>query len=47
MPLWFNLNYENHLLQRQRNCAAFTKDFIGWLQVANPDIICIQESKAE
>ena len=26
--------------------AAFTKDFIGWLQVANPDIICIQESKA-
>ncbi|WP_027377803.1 exodeoxyribonuclease III [Kaistella palustris] len=26
--------------------AAFTKDFVGWLQVANPDIICIQESKA-
>lgn len=26
--------------------AAFTKDFLGWLKVANPDIICIQESKA-
>ncbi|MFC6267736.1 exodeoxyribonuclease III [Frigoriflavimonas asaccharolytica] len=26
--------------------AAFTKDFLGWLQVANPDVICIQESKA-
>ena len=26
--------------------AAFTKDFLGWLQVADPDIICIQESKA-
>lgn len=26
--------------------AAFTKDFVGWLKVADPDIICIQESKA-
>lgn len=26
--------------------AAFTKDFLGWLKVANPDVICIQESKA-
>lgn len=26
--------------------AAFTKDFVGWLQIADPDIICIQESKA-
>lgn len=26
--------------------AAFTKDFIGWLGSANPDVICIQESKA-
>ncbi len=26
--------------------AALTKDFIGWLKVADPDIICIQESKA-
>ena len=26
--------------------AAFTKNFVGWLQVADPDIICIQESKA-
>lgn len=26
--------------------AAFTKDFMGWLQLANPDVICIQESKA-
>jgi exodeoxyribonuclease-3 len=26
--------------------AAFAKDFSGWLQSANPDIICIQESKA-
>ncbi|ACU08361.1 Exodeoxyribonuclease III [Flavobacteriaceae bacterium 3519-10] len=26
--------------------AAFTKNFVGWLEVADPDIICIQESKA-
>ncbi len=26
--------------------AAFTKDFLGWLKSANPDVICIQESKA-
>lgn len=26
--------------------AAFTKDFLGWLTVADPDVICIQESKA-
>lgn len=26
--------------------AAFTKDFLGWLKLADPDIICIQESKA-
>lgn len=26
--------------------AAFTKDFIGWLKAADPDVICIQESKA-
>ena len=26
--------------------AAFTKDFVGWLKTANPDIICVQESKA-
>lgn len=26
--------------------AAFNKDFIGWLKVADPDIICLQESKA-
>ncbi len=26
--------------------AAFTKNFVDWLKVANPDIICIQESKA-
>lgn len=26
--------------------AAFTKDFIKWLGFANPDVICIQESKA-
>lgn len=26
--------------------AAFTKDFLGWLNVADPDVICIQESKA-
>lgn len=26
--------------------AAFTKDFVGWLSSANPDVICIQESKA-
>lgn len=27
--------------------AAFTKDFLGWLDAASPDIICIQESKAD
>jgi exodeoxyribonuclease-3 len=26
--------------------AAFTKDFLAWLAVENPDVICIQESKA-
>lgn len=26
--------------------AAFTKDFLGWLKIADPDVICIQESKA-
>ena len=26
--------------------AAFTKDFLGWLKLADPDIICVQESKA-
>ena len=27
--------------------AAFTKDFMLWLNAANPDVICIQESKAQ
>jgi exodeoxyribonuclease III len=26
--------------------AAISKDFLGWLQQANPDIICLQEIKA-
>lgn len=26
--------------------AAFTKDFLSWLKSADPDVICIQESKA-
>jgi len=26
--------------------AAMKKDFIGWLQSANPDVICLQEIKA-
>lgn len=26
--------------------AAFTKGFLDWLQQANPDIICLQETKA-
>lgn len=26
--------------------AAFNKDFLGWMKVADPDIICVQESKA-
>ena len=26
--------------------AAYTKNFIGWLRMADPDVICIQESKA-
>lgn len=27
--------------------AAFGKDFLTWLKSANPDILCIQESKAQ
>ena len=27
--------------------AAFGKDFLSWLKSANPDILCIQESKAQ
>ena len=26
--------------------AAITKGFLEWLQIANPDVICIQEIKA-
>lgn len=26
--------------------AAFNKDFLGWLKTADPDVICVQESKA-
>lgn len=26
--------------------AALNKGFINWLQAANPDVICIQETKA-
>lgn len=26
--------------------AAMTKDFIGWLKAANPDVLCLQEIKA-
>lgn len=26
--------------------AALTKDFLGWLKAANPDILCLQEIKA-
>ena len=26
--------------------AAISKDFLGWLQKANPDVICLQEIKA-
>ena len=26
--------------------AALRKDFISWLTAANPDVICIQETKA-
>ena len=27
--------------------AALTKDFKGWLEVENPDILCLQETKAQ
>lgn len=27
--------------------AAMTKGFVSWLQEENPDIVCIQELKAE
>ena len=26
--------------------AALKKDFIGWLQAAAPDVLCLQETKA-
>jgi len=26
--------------------AALKKDFIGWLKAANPDVVCLQETKA-
>ena len=26
--------------------AAMTKDLVGWLKVANPDVLCLQETKA-
>ena len=26
--------------------AAMKKDFVGWLKVENPDILCLQELKA-
>lgn len=27
--------------------AALTKDFTGWLQTENPDVLCLQETKAQ
>ena len=27
--------------------AAFNKEFLSWMKVANPDVLCIQESKAQ
>lgn len=27
--------------------AAFKKDFIGWLASAKPDVLCLQETKAQ
>ncbi len=27
--------------------AAFKKDFIGWLNAAQPDVLCLQETKAQ
>ena len=27
--------------------AAFNKEFLSWVKVANPDVLCIQESKAQ
>lgn len=27
--------------------AAYNKEFIPWLKLANPDVVCIQESKAQ
>ena len=27
--------------------AAFKKDFIGWLKAAQPDVLCLQETKAQ
>ena len=27
--------------------AAITKGFINWLEAANPDVICLQEIKAQ
>jgi len=27
--------------------AALTKDFVGWLRAENPDVLCLQETKAQ
>ena len=27
--------------------AAFKKDFIGWLDATQPDVLCLQETKAQ
>ena len=27
--------------------AAFKKDFLGWLRAAQPDVLCLQEIKAQ
>ena len=27
--------------------AALKKDFVGWLKAANPEVVCLQETKAE
>lgn len=26
--------------------AALKKDFVGWLKAANPEVVCLQETKA-
>src|SRR5690606_39540548 len=49
MYFWANLQISMKILSYNVNGirAAITKGFLEWLQAANPDVICLQEIKAQ